>query len=191
MEKIINWILKKQIFFLSGIVILSILIVIASLQGYEVEIGPLNIGGKSNVTESNHSQTPSSTPTTDDSTTNTKSVTDCSQEICIITPVNNAEVERAPLIKVKVATANVSNLLVLIQPLSGKYCSESQAQRITNSDWVVQAFLGNPRPEDVGKYFSIQAIGNPARPPLQLLENIGSCDVEAEFKSNVIVVKRR
>ena len=114
---------------------------------------------------------------------------DCSEEICIITPVNNAEVEWKPLIKGKVTTDNVSNLLVLIKPLAVNECwVQPKPTRLNNGDWIVQVYAGNP--DDKGKSFAIQAIGNPAK-PLPVEQDIGSCDVEAEFKSDTIIVKRK
>lgn len=119
-----------------------------------------------------------------------KSITDCSQEICIITPVNDTEVEYQPLIKGKVKVANVSKLLVLVKPLAVAECwVQPEVQWIDENNWILQAFIGNIGKEDIGKSFLIQAIGNPVE---KLQEgDIGSCNVKADFKSNTVLVRRK
>ena len=116
---------------------------------------------------------------------------DCSGVICIITPKDKEKVEQRPIIKGKVTATKVSNLFILIKPLAVSECWVQSSPTDTGAGtWVVQVHVGNPGPDDAGKYFAIQAIANPVN-RLPREKEIGNCDVEAEFKTDTIIVERK
>jgi len=104
-------------------------------------------------------------------------------------PTDGATVPEKPLVRGQITDPN-AKVWVVVHPMevSDKWV-QPPATVGDDGTWAVQAFIGRPGKEDVGKYFEVRAFADP-RVPLKEGMILGDWP-EARRKSKVLIWTRR